>query len=124
MGGCALKLSRVRSALLLMSLKKQHPLVLHAFELPLPFDPNVYNESDEGESCPVSKDDEPDHPDFTPHKKKRGKSKIPWDKNKKGFPDKKGNYWEPVPDGHKGTHDPHWDVQKPNGSHEPIYPKK
>jgi hypothetical protein len=46
------------------------------------------------------------------------KEKIPWDKNKKG------TYWEPVLDGHKGTHDPHWDVQKPNGSHTPTYPPK
>jgi hypothetical protein len=28
-------------------------------------------------------------------KKKKDKQKIPWDKNKKGFKDKKGNYWEP-----------------------------
>ena len=53
------------------------------------------------------------------HKKKKGLQKIPWNKNKKGYLDKAGNYWEPVPDGHKGTHDPHWDVQHPNGTHIP-----
>ena len=76
----------------------------------------------EPESCPVSKDKEPNHPNFTPNKKKKGNQKIPWNKNKKGFPDKNGDYWEPVPDGHKGTHDPHWDVQHPNGTHTPVYP--
>ncbi len=44
-----------------------------------------------------------------------------WNKNKKGYLDKAGNYWEPVPDGHKGTHDPHWDVQHSNGTHIPRY---
>ncbi len=78
----------------------------------------------EGDSCPVDKDNPPKHPDFTPDKKRTNKEKIPWNKNRKGFKDKKGNYWEPVPDGHKGTHDPHWDVQKPDGSHTPVYPPK
>ena len=64
----------------------------------------------------------PTHPDFVPHKKKKDLEKIPWDKNNKGYPDKKGSYWEPVPDGHKGTHDPHWDVQHPDRSHTPVYP--
>jgi hypothetical protein len=80
--------------------------------------------NDDAESCPVSKDKAPNHPDFTPNKKKKDLQKIPWNKNKKGFPDKKGNYWEPVTDGHKGTHDPHWDVQRPDGSHTPVYPPK
>ncbi len=31
--------------------------------------------------------------------------------------------WEPIPDGHKGTHDPHWDQQFPNGTHKPQYPQ-
>lgn len=36
---------------------------------------------------------------------------------------KSRNYWrEPVPDGHKGTHDPHWDVQKTDGTHNWIVP--
>jgi len=82
------------------------------------------NSDSEGGSCEVGKNKEPSHPDFTPHKKKKGKQKIPWNKNKKGYPDKNGDYWEPVPDGHKGTHDPHWDVQHPNGSHTPKYPPK
>jgi RHS repeat-associated protein/uncharacterized repeat protein (TIGR02543 family) len=73
-------------------------------------------------SCPVDKNKEPNHPEFKPHKKKKGLQKIPWNKNSKGYPDKSGNYWEPVPDGHKGTHDPHWDVQHPDGTHTPIYP--
>lgn len=83
-----------------------------------------YNNYNEG-ACPVTKEDEPNHPDFKRHKKKRGLQSIPWMKGKgrKGFPDKKGDYWEPVPDGHKGTHDPHWDVQHPNGNHTPVYPK-
>jgi len=71
---------------------------------------------------PVDKNKEPDHPDFVPHKKKKGLRKIPWNKNRKGYPDKNGNYWEPVPDGHRGTHDPHWDQQHPDGSHTPKYP--
>ncbi len=75
-------------------------------------------------SYPVSNNLPPNHPDFKPHKKKDGKKKIPWKKNRKGFPDKHGNYWEPVLDGHKGTHDPHWDVQHPDGTHTPVYPKK
>jgi hypothetical protein len=72
----------------------------------------------------VCKTKPPNHPDFVPHKKKTDLEKIPWDKNKKGWPDKKGDYWEPVPDGHKGTHDPHWDVQHPDGTHTPTYPPK
>ena len=81
----------------------------------------LHNESsEESEDCPVDKNNPPKHPDFVPDKKKKDKQKIPWDKNKKGFKDKNGNYWEPVPDGHKGTHDPHWDVQKPDGTHTPI----
>ena len=85
----------------------------------------LWNESTEegNDTCPVNKDDEPNHPDFKPDKKKKGLQKIPWDKNKKGFPSKDGTYWEPVPDGHKGTHDPHWDEQFPNGSHKPRYPQ-
>ena len=85
----------------------------------------LYSEGEDGnESCPVEKDSPPEHPDFKPHKKKKGKEKIPWNKNRKGFPDKSGDYWEPVPDGHKGTHDPHWDVQHPDGTHTPVYPPK
>ncbi|MEJ2681291.1 MAG: RHS repeat-associated core domain-containing protein [Gammaproteobacteria bacterium] len=81
---------------------------------------NNENSNDDGDQCPVDKDNPPNHPDFVPDKRE----KIPWNKNRKGFKDKSGNYWEPVPDGHKGTHDPHWDVQKPNGSHTPVYPPK
>ena len=55
--------------------------------------------------------------------KKKGLQKIPWNKKRKGWPAKDGSYWEPVPDGHKGTHDPHWDQQFPDGSHIPRYPK-
>ncbi len=86
----------------------------------------VYNNenTNDGAQCPVDKDNPPNHPDFIPDKKRTNKEKIPWNKNRKGFKDKKGNYWEPVPDGHKGTHDPHWDVQKPDGSHVPVYPPK
>lgn len=80
-------------------------------------------EEDTG-SCPVNKENEPNHPDFIPHKKKKGLQKIPWNKDRKGFPDKDGDYWEPVPDGHKGTHDPHWDRQHPDGNHTPTYPIK
>ena len=81
------------------------------------------NTKDIEDSCPVTKEDEPNHPEFEPHKKKKGLQKIPWDKSKKGFPSKKGSYWEPVPDGHKGTHDPHWDEQYPDRSHLPRYPE-
>jgi len=73
-------------------------------------------------SSPVDKNTPPEHPDFTPHKKKKDAEKIPWNKNRKGYPDKNGDYWEPVPDGHKGTHNPHWDVQHPNVDHTPKYP--
>ena len=41
---------------------------------------------------------------------------------RKGFKDRNGNYWEPVHDGHRGTHAPHWDVQHPNGTLTPVYP--
>lgn len=37
-----------------------------------------------------------------------------------GYPDKKGNVWEPTD--HKGTHRPHWDIQHPDGTHTPKYP--
>ncbi len=70
----------------------------------------------------VDENSPPNHPGFEPHKKKKGKEKIPWNKNRKGFPDKFGNYWEPISDGHKGTHAPHWDVQHPNGTHTSVYP--
>jgi len=81
---------------------------------------------DNGKVCyakPVDKNKEPEHPDYKPHKKKKGLQKIPWNKKRKGWPAKDGSYWEPVPDGHKGTHDPHWDQQFPDGSHIPRYPK-
>jgi hypothetical protein len=79
---------------------------------------------DAADACEVDKNQPPSHPDFVPDKRKHGLRKIPWDKNKKGYPDKRGDYWEPVPDGHKGTHDPHWDVQHPDGTHTPKYPVK
>lgn len=41
-----------------------------------------------------------------PHKKKKGLQKIPWNKNKKGFPAKDGSYW---------------DQQFPDGTHKPKY---
>lgn len=43
-------------------------------------------------------------------------------KTKKAFLLKAVPIWEPVPDGHKGTHDPHWDQQFPDGTHKPKYP--
>jgi hypothetical protein len=39
----------------------------------------------------------------------------------KGWKDKKGNVWEPTD--HKGTHRPHWDIQRPDGTHTPKYPR-
>ena len=50
-----------------------------------------------------------------------------WDGKKKksggssGWPHKNGDNW--VPTDHKGTHDPHWDVQHPDGTHTPTYPE-
>jgi hypothetical protein len=39
-----------------------------------------------------------------------------------GWPDKYGNIWVPTgPFGHRG---PHWDVQKPDGSHENVLPEE
>ena len=71
----------------------------------------------------VNKGIPPTHPDFEANKKKLELQPIPdMGPGKKGYKDKKGNYWEPVPDGHKGYHDPHWDVQHPDGSHTPKYP--
>lgn len=39
-----------------------------------------------------------------------------------GYPYKHGNVW--VPTSHNGTHAPHWDVQHPDGSHTPVYPRR
>jgi RHS repeat-associated protein len=94
------------------------------FNPPPAFHPMDWSDFGGSDAYCVDKNTQPDHPDFQPHKKKDGLEKIPWNKNKKGWPDKNGDYWEPVPDGHKGTHDPHWDVQHPNGTHTPKYPPK
>lgn len=39
-----------------------------------------------------------------------------------GFPDKDGNVWVPTGPGPLAHGGPHWDVQKPDGSHENVYP--
>jgi hypothetical protein len=76
------------------------------------------------ESKPVDPKQPPNHPDFKPAKNRPGPEQIPWmGPGRKGYPDKSGNYWEPVADGHKGTHAPHWDVQHPKGQHTQKYPK-
>lgn len=58
-------------------------------------------------------------PDYVPPK-----SGPRWVRNPNGsgagWIDKKGNVW--VPDDHKGTHAPHWDVQWPNGDYHTVYP--
>lgn len=65
----------------------------------------------------------PDHPDFEAPKKGNQKVPNPNDRaqKEKGWLDNKGNVW--VPTNHRGSHDPHWDVQNPrNGKHQPVYP--
>ncbi|MBT9137385.1 MAG: tRNA(Glu)-specific nuclease WapA [Firmicutes bacterium] len=42
-----------------------------------------------------------------------------WDKEKRGWKDKRGNVWVPDPSKHGGEH---WDVQYPNGGYDNIYP--
>ena len=67
-----------------------------------------------GNGIPLPKDG------FKPPKNWNGqKVKCPNGKGS-GYPDKKGNVWEPTD--HKGTHPPHWDIQHPNGTHTPKYP--
>ena len=76
------------------------------------------------ESKSVDPKQPPNHPDFKSAKKRPGLEQIPWmGPGRKGYPDKSGNYWEPVVDGHKGTHAPHLDTQHPNGQHTPKYRK-
>ena len=77
--------------------------------------------SKSGPSLRDLKEKAPDHPDFKPKKNwDQKKVKTPSGKGA-GWPDKKGNVWEPTD--HKGTHRPHWDVQHPDGSHTNVYPE-
>ncbi|MBI4332382.1 MAG: hypothetical protein HY673_14000 [Chloroflexi bacterium] len=39
-----------------------------------------------------------------------------------GYPDNHGNVW--VPTSHKGLHAPHWDVEKPGGGYDKVYPHR
>lgn len=48
-----------------------------------------------------------------------------WDEAKKGWKDKYGNIWVPVPTGSSGAHPSgHWDVQSPRGGYTNIFPGK
>src|SRR5690606_27299594 len=62
----------------------------------------------------------PNHPDY---KAPRSGPKLVRNPNGtgKGWLDRNGRVW--VPTDHKGTHAPHWDVQKPGGTHQNIYPE-
>ncbi|MBN2535980.1 MAG: hypothetical protein JXB88_24080, partial [Spirochaetales bacterium] len=60
----------------------------------------------------------PNHLDYKPPKNFDGKKTKT--SRGSGWKYKKGNIW--VPDDHKGTHDPHWDVQHPDGTYDPVYP--
>ena len=72
---------------------------------------------------PVSKENPPSHPDFKPDRNHPSIEPIPWmGSGRKGYKDRSGSYWEPIPGGHGGTHAPHWDVQHPSGTHTPKYP--
>ena len=73
----------------------------------------------EKQSLPDMKKNPPAHPDYVPPKKWDGqKVKNPNGKGS-GWPAKNGDVW--VPENHKGSHAPHWDVQHKDGSHTPIY---
>ena len=73
----------------------------------------------ENQSLPDMKKNPPAHPDYEPPKKWDGqKVKNPNGKGS-GWPAKNGDVW--VPEDHKGTHAPHWDVQHKDGTHTPIY---
>ena len=65
------------------------------------------------------KKEPPRHPDYKPPKNWDGKKKKAGDKS--GWPHKNRDIW--VPDDHNGTHDPHWDMQHPDGTHTPKYPE-
>ncbi|MBK7635509.1 MAG: hypothetical protein IPJ13_15460 [Saprospiraceae bacterium] len=78
-----------------------------------------------GDEPPANLDDmkknPPDHPDY-----KAPKSGPRWVKDKHnnrgyGWEDRNGRVW--IPDDHRGTHAPHWDVQRPGG-YDPVYPVK
>ena len=43
------------------------------------------------------------------------------DRTGSGWPAANGDVW--VLEDHKGTYNPHWDVQDPDGTHTPIYPE-
>jgi RHS repeat-associated protein len=71
---------------------------------------------------PIDPKNPPNHPDFKPDKKHTGFEQIPWmGPGKKDYKDRNGNYWHPVPDGHGGTHAPHWEVQRPGGGYINVY---
>lgn len=73
----------------------------------------------EKQSLPDMKKNPPAHPDYEAPKKWDGqKVKNPNGKGS-GWPAKNGDVW--VPEDHKGTHAPHWDVQHKDGTHTPIY---
>ena len=82
---------------------------------------NVINTIVDAVDIGTLKKNPPEHPDYTPPKN--------WDGNKvknpngagSGWPTKSGEVW--VPENHKGTHAPHWDVQNKDGSHNPVYPE-
>lgn len=43
------------------------------------------------------------------------------DRTGSGWPAANGDVW--VLEDHKGTYNPHWDVQDPDGTHTTIYPE-
>ena len=60
----------------------------------------------------------PNHPDYKAPKSGARRVNSP---NGKGWIDRNGRIW--VPDDHKGTHAPHWDVQDAKGGgYVPVYP--
>ena len=66
------------------------------------------------------KDSPPNHPDYKPPKD--GDKKVNHPRGK-GWIDNKGRVW--IPDDHRGTHAPHWDVQPKKGpGYETKYPIK
>lgn len=57
---------------------------------------------------------------FIPKKKWDGKKVRNPNGHGAGWPDREGKVW--VPTGPKGHGGPHWDVQKPDGNHDNVYP--
>ena len=65
------------------------------------------------------KKNHPTHPDYKPPKNWNGR-KVKTGRGY-GWPAKNGDVW--VPDAHaEGSHSPHWDVQHPDGTYDPVYP--